>query len=97
MDQKLSNWLKSDDEILVGQRAMLGVPKRDGILNNTIRQRTKVKDIVEDVPRINWRWPDHEKNNVAEAGALERQGKKNGRELRGVKKFGGGLSPALPD
>jgi len=41
------------------ERAMLGITRRDRIPNNTIRQRTKTKDIVEYVARMKWRWAGH--------------------------------------
>ena len=54
---------KSAENLRVAQRAMeramLGITKRDRIPNNTIRQRTKIKDIVEYVTRMKWRWAGH--------------------------------------
>lgn len=51
----------------VGQRtmesAMLGITIRDRTPNNLTRQRTKVKDVVDHITRIN----HHEKTNVTKA------------------------------
>jgi hypothetical protein len=40
-------------------RAMLGVSLRDRILNQVIRQRTKVTDITHHISMLNWQWAGH--------------------------------------
>ena len=57
---------KSAEKLEVGQkamkRAMLGITKRNRLPNNTIRQRTKVKDVVDHITRMKWRWALYGKN-----------------------------------
>lgn len=41
------------------ERNMLGVSLRDKIRNTELRRRTKVRDIVEEVAKMKWRWAGH--------------------------------------
>lgn len=55
--------LNCDINKKVGQRAMervmLGNTKKDRIPNNTIRQRTKVKEVVDHITRMKWKCASH--------------------------------------
>ena len=61
---------KSAEKLRVGQirmdRAKLEITKRDRIPNNTIRQRTKVKDLVDHITRMKWRWTGHIKRTSSD-------------------------------
>lgn len=41
------------------ERAILGVPPRDRIRNEVIRERTKVIDIVHRIKELKWQWASH--------------------------------------
>lgn len=57
LTQKSAERLRTTQRAM--ERSMLGISLRDKIRNTEIRRRTKVKDIIERVAELKWRWVGH--------------------------------------